>query len=96
MVIRFSVAELALKQNIVSSTAQIAENCVTNLVTDLGARPTLSQLNNGNLDIAINQLTVNHIIATNQTVQYSEMDISNNEITLVKSVPSKITFLPPK
>ena len=75
---------LATKQNVISSTAQIAENCVTNLVTDLDERPTLTQLQNGTLDIAINELTVNHIIATNQTVQYSEMDIANNEIPQVK------------
>ena len=75
---------LNTKQNVIDSTHQIAENCITNLITDLESRPTLSQLNNGNLDLAINQLTVNQIIATNQTVQYSEMDISNNEIPQVK------------
>ena len=67
---------LALKQDTIDSTHQIAKNCVTNLESDLTARPTLVNLQDGTLNLGIDTLTVNNIVATNQTIQYSEIQLS--------------------
>lgn len=78
--------QLALdsKQNTISSLNPINEDSVLNLTSDLSARPTLNELNNGSLNLSINTLTVDNLISTNQVIQYQEINLLNNQVPQVK------------
>ena len=72
------------KQPTVDSTHQITKACIVDLVTDLSARPTMVDLQDGTRNIAIDVLTCNQIVAANQTIEWNELSIANNDIPQVK------------